>query len=32
MKLANVKSSTHIDFGAENNDKDTKFKVGEHVR
>ena len=32
MKPADVKSSTCIDFGAENNDKNLKFKVGDHVR
>ena len=29
---ANVKSSTYIDFGVENNDKHHKFKVGDLVR
>ena len=32
MKLINVKSSGYIDFGVENNDKDPKFKVDDHVR
>ena len=32
MKLIDVKSSTYIDFGKENNDKDPKFKVSDHVR
>ena len=32
MKLVNVKDNTYIDFKKEVNDKDTKFKVGEHVR
>ena len=32
MKPVEVKSSTYIDFGKENNNKDTKFKVGDHVR
>ena len=32
MKSVDVKSSTYIDFGTENNDKDPKFKVGDHVR
>ena len=27
MKPFNVNSSTYIDFGIENNDKDPKFKV-----
>ena len=26
-----LKSSTYIDFGARNNDKDPKSKVGDHV-
>ena len=30
--LAHVKSSTYIDFGIENNDKDLKFKVSDHAR
>ena len=28
----NIKSSTYIDFGIENKDKDPKFKVSDHVR
>ena len=32
MKPVDVKLSTYIDFGIENNDKDTKLKVGYHVR
>ena len=32
MKPANVKSSTYIDFGEENNEKDPKFEVGDQVR
>ena len=32
MKPVDVNSSTYIDFGIENNDKDLKFKVGEHPR
>ena len=32
MKLVNVKSKTFIDFGKENNHKDHKCKVGDHVR
>ena len=32
MMPVDVNSSTYIDFGAENNDKDPKFKVGDHVR
>ena len=32
MKPANVKDNTYIDFKREVNDKDPKFKVGNHVR
>ena len=32
LKPFDVKSSTYIDFGAGNNDKDPKLKVGDHVR
>ena len=32
MKPDDIKSSTYIDFGIENNEKDSKFKVGDHVR
>ena len=32
MKPVNVKSSTYIDFDIENNDKNPKFMVGDHVR
>ena len=32
MKLVDVKSSTYIDFGVENNDRDPKFKVDDHAR
>ena len=32
MKPVDVKSSTYIDFNVENNDKDLKFEVGNHVR
>ena len=32
MKHIDVKSRSYIDFGTENNDKDAKFRVGEHVR
>ena len=32
MKPADATSSTYIDFGVQNNDKDTNFKVGDHVR
>ena len=32
MKPFNVKLRLYIDFGVENNDKDPKIKVGEHVR
>ena len=31
MKPANVKDNTYIDFKKEVNDKDPKFKVGDHV-
>ena len=32
MKPANVKSSTYIDSGKENNEKDSKFRIGYQVR
>ena len=32
MKLVDVKSSTYIGFGIENNDKGPKFKYGDRVR
>ena len=32
MKAADVKDNTYIDFKREVNDKDPKFKVGDHVR
>ena len=32
MKPVDVSSSTYIDFGIENNAKDSKFEVGDHVR
>ena len=32
MKPADVKDNTYIDFKKEVNDKDPKFKVGDHVR
>ena len=32
MNSLDVKSGTYINFGVENNDKDPKFKVGDHVR
>ena len=32
MNSLDAKSGTYINFGAENNDKDPKFKVGDHVR
>ena len=32
MKPVDVTSSTYIDFIKENNEKDPKFKVGDHVR
>ena len=32
MKTSDVKSSTYISFVTENNDKDPKFKFGDHLR
>ena len=32
MKPDNIKDNTYIDFEKEVNDKDPKFKVGDHVR
>ena len=32
MKPVNVKDNTYIDFKKEVNEKDPKFKVGDHVR
>ena len=32
MRPVNVKDNTYIDFKKEVNDKDPKFKVGDHVR
>ena len=32
MKAVDVKSSTYIDFGTENNAKFPKFKIGDHVK
>ena len=32
MKHVDVKDNTYIDFEKEVNDKDAKFKVGDHVR
>ena len=32
MKAVDLKSITYIEFDAENDDKDPKFKVGDHVR
>ena len=32
MKSSDVNSSTHIRFSVENNDKDPKFQVGNHIR
>ena len=32
MKPIDVKTSIYTDFDIENNDKDPKFKVGDHVR
>ena len=31
MKSVAVKPNTYFEFGIENNDKDPKFKVGDHV-
>ena len=32
MKPVDVKGNTYINFGKEVNDKDSKFKIGDHVR
>ena len=32
MKFVEAKSSTYVNFGIENNEKDPIFKVGNHVR
>ena len=32
MNSADAKQNMFIDFGLENNEKDPKFEVGEHVR
>ena len=32
MKPVDVKDNTYIDFKKQVNDKDPKFKVGDHVR
>ena len=32
MKLADVENNAYIDSSEEINDKDSKFKVGDHVR
>ena len=32
LQPINIKSRTYIDFDVENNDKDLKFKIGDHVR
>ena len=32
MQPFDVKSSTYIDIGIKNNDKDSKFEFGDHVR
>ena len=32
MKLVDLKSSAYIDFGAENNDRNPNFKVGNYVK
>ena len=31
MEPVDVNSSTYIDFDLENNDKDPRFKIGDHV-
>ena len=32
MESSGLKSSTYVDIGTENNEKDPKFKFGDHVR
>ena len=32
MKLSDVNAGTYIEYGVERNEKDPKFKVGDHVR
>ena len=32
MNPVDVKDNTYVDFGKEVNDKDPKFKIGDHVR
>ena len=32
MKPTDVKSSSHFNFGSENNEKGPKYEVGDHVR
>ena len=32
MEPVDVKCSTYVDFGKDNNDKNPKFKVGDYVR
>ena len=32
MKPIDVKSNSHAEYNEESNEKDTKFKVGDHVR
>ena len=32
MKLVDIKSSTYVDSSKENNEKDSKFKIGNIVR
>ena len=32
MEPADIKSTIYFDYGIENNNKDPKFKVGDHVR
>ena len=32
IKPVDVKDNTYIDFGKKVNDKDPKFKIGDHVR
>ena len=32
MEPIDVKKSTYVDYGVQKNEKDTKFKIGDHVR
>ena len=32
MKSVDVKPTTYTEFGLGNNDKDPKFKVGDHIK